>query len=53
MQESEEKRVRRSQRDYSPTFKLAVVGEVARGELSKKQPKRCYGIRCRSTVPQV
>uniref|UniRef100_UPI00191D076D helix-turn-helix domain-containing protein n=1 Tax=Hymenobacter rubidus TaxID=1441626 RepID=UPI00191D076D len=50
MQEPEEKRVRRSQRDYSLAFKLAVVGEVARGELSKKQAQRRYGIQGRSTV---
>ena len=50
MQESEEKRVRRSQRDYSLAFKLAVVGEVARSELSKKQAQRRYGIQGRSTV---
>jgi transposase-like protein len=31
-------------------FKLAVVGEVARGELSKKQAQRRYGIQGRSTV---
>jgi len=35
MKEPEEKQVRRSQRAYSLAFKLAVVGEVARGELSK------------------
>lgn len=50
MQVPEEKRVRRSQRDYSLAFKLAVVGEVARGELSKKQAQRHYGIQGRSTV---
>lgn len=50
MQASEEKRVKRSQRDYSLAFKLAVVGEVARGELSKKQAKHRYGIQGRSTV---
>lgn len=43
-------RVRRSQRDYSLPFKLAVVGEVGRGELSKKQAQRRYGIQGRSTV---
>jgi len=42
--------VRRSQRDYSLPFKLAVVGEVARGELSYKQAQRRYGIQGRSTV---
>jgi transposase-like protein len=50
MQVPEEKRIRRSQRDYSLPFKLAVVGEVARGELSKKQAKHRYGIQGRSTV---
>lgn len=50
MQEPEEKRIKRSQRDYSLAFKLAVVGEVARGELSKKQAQRRYGIQGRSTV---
>jgi transposase-like protein len=50
MQVPEEPRVRRSQRDYSLPFKLAVVGEVARGELSYKQAQRRYGIQGRSTV---
>ena len=50
MQVPEEKRVRRSQRDYSLAFNLAVVGKVARGELSKKQAQRRYGIQGRSTV---
>ena len=50
MQHSEEVRIRRSQRDYSLPFKLAVVGEVARGELSYKQAQRRYGIQGRSTV---
>ena len=42
--------MRRSQRDYSLPFKLAVVGEVGRGELSYKQAQRRYGIQGRSTV---
>lgn len=50
MQELEAQRVKRSQRDYSLAFKLAVVGEVARGELGKKQAKRRSGIQGRSTV---
>ncbi|GAA3999622.1 hypothetical protein GCM10022408_08260 [Hymenobacter fastidiosus] len=45
-----EPRVRRSQRDYSLPFKPAVVGEVARGELSCEQVQRRYGIQGRSTV---
>ena len=50
MQNSSEPRVRRSQRDYNLPFKLAVVGEVGRGELSYKQAQRRYGIQGRSTV---
>jgi transposase-like protein len=50
MQVPEEVRIRRSQRDYSLPFKLSVVGEVARGELSYKQAQRRYGIQGRSTV---
>ncbi len=37
MKTESEPRVRRSQRDYSLPFKVAVVGEVGRGELSYKQ----------------
>ena len=50
MQNPSEPRVRRSQRDYSLPFKLAVVGEVGRGELSYKQAQRRYGIQGRSPV---
>ena len=50
MQNPSEPRVRCSQRDYSLPFKLAVVGEVGRGELSYQQAQRRYGIQGRSTV---
>ncbi len=50
MKTDNEARTRRSQRDYSLPFKLAVVGEVGRGELSYKQAQRRYGIQGRSTV---
>jgi transposase-like protein len=50
MKKEFEPRVRRSQRDYSLPFKLAVVGEVGRGELSYKQAQRRYGIQGRTTV---
>ena len=46
----EDVHIRRSQRNYSLPFKLAVVGEVGRGELSYKQAQRRYGIQGRSTV---
>ncbi len=41
---------KRSQRDYSLAFKLQVVSEVEKGELSYKQAQRKYGIQGRSTV---
>ena len=50
MKNPSEPRVRRSQRDYSLLFTLAVVGEVGRGELSDTQAQRRYGIQGRSTV---
>lgn len=43
-------RIGRSKRNYSLPFKLAVVGEVGRGELSYKQAQRRYGIKGRTTV---
>ena len=46
-QESNQKR---TQRDYSLAFKLQVVEEVEKGELSYKQAQRKYGIQGRSTV---
>lgn len=43
-------REKRTQRDYTLAFKLAVVDEVERGELTYKEAQRCYGIQGRSTV---
>ncbi len=42
--------VKRTQRDYTLAFKLAVVEQVEKGELSYKQAQDCYGIQGRSTV---
>lgn len=42
--------VKRSQKDYSMTFKLQVVSEVERGELSQLTATRKYGIQGKSTV---
>src|SRR5690606_4846967 len=42
--------VKRTQRDYSLTFKLAVVEQVEKGELTYKQAQARYGIQGRSTV---
>lgn len=45
-----EQGVKRTQRDYSLTFKLAVVDQIEKGELSYKQAQERYGIQGRSTV---
>lgn len=42
--------VKRTQRDYSLTFKLSVVDQVERGELSCSEAQRRYGIQSHSTV---
>lgn len=41
---------KRSQRDYTLAFKLAVVDQVEKGELSYKDAQTRYGIQGRSTV---
>ncbi len=41
---------RRSQRDYTLSFKLTVVDQVEKGELSYKEAQQRYGIQRRSTV---
>ena len=41
---------RRSQRDYTLAFKLAVVEQVEKGELTYKEAQSRYGIQGRSTV---
>ena len=41
---------KRTQRDYSFPFKLQVIHEVEKGELSYKEAQRKYGIQGRSTV---
>ncbi|OFZ63789.1 MAG: transposase [Bacteroidetes bacterium RIFCSPHIGHO2_02_FULL_44_7] len=42
--------VKRSQKDYSLSFKLQVVSEIERLELSTTGAVRKYGIQARSTV---
>lgn len=42
--------IKRSQRDYTLSFKLSVVDQVEKGELSYKQAQERYGIQGRSTV---
>ena len=42
--------VKRTQKDYDMSFKLSVVGEVERGELSVTGAQRKYGIQGNATV---
>jgi len=42
--------IKRSQRDYSLAFKLSVVDQVERGELTYRQAQERYGIQGSSTV---
>lgn len=42
--------VKRTQRDYNLGFKLAVVEQIEKGNMTYKQAQRCYGIQGRSTV---
>lgn len=41
---------KRTQRDYNLGFKLAVISQVEKGELTYKQAQKKYGIQGRSTV---
>lgn len=45
-----DERKKRTQRDYTLAFKLAVVDEVEKGELTYHQAQQRYGIQGRSTV---
>ena len=44
-----EQGIKRTQRDYSLAFKLSVVAQVEKGDLTYKRQRR-YGIQGRSTV---
>ncbi|MEC3966186.1 helix-turn-helix domain-containing protein, partial [Flagellimonas halotolerans] len=50
MESSTNKTVKRTQKDYNLGFKLAVVSQVEKGEMTYKQAQRAYGIQGRSTV---
>lgn len=41
---------KRTQRDYNMGFKLAVVSQIEKGEMTYKQAQKRYGIQGRSTV---
>ncbi len=42
--------IKRTQRDYTMAFKLSVVEQVEKGELTYKQAQARYGIQGRTTV---
>ncbi|TSD95983.1 IS3 family transposase, partial [Aquimarina algiphila] len=50
MKHSEQPRKKRTQRDYNLGFKLAIVAQVEKVELTYKQAQKAYGIQGRSTV---
>ncbi len=50
MKKQAEQKQKRSQRDYSLSFKLQVVSEVEKGDLSYIQAQRKYGIQGTSIV---
>ena len=50
MKYSKNPRKKRTHRDYNLGFKLAVVSQVEKGEMTYKQAQKAYGIQGRSTV---
>lgn len=50
MHECENEYVKRTQKDYSMSFKLSVVSEIERGEVSVTGARRKYGIQGNGTV---
>lgn len=50
MEETRIKYVKRTQKDYSTSFKLSVVSEIERGDISKTGAKNKYGIQGHGTV---
>jgi transposase-like protein len=50
MKEINHEYLRRSQKDYSMSFKLSVVSEIERGEVSVTGARRKYGIQGKATV---
>jgi transposase-like protein len=50
MNDKEQQTVKRTQKDYTLGFKLAVISEVEKGNMTYKQAQKAYGIQGRSTV---
>ena len=53
MEKDEETRyVKRTQKDYTISFKLQIVQEIERGQLTSTEATKKYGIQSRKTVVQ-
>jgi transposase len=50
MKQTTNTRIKRTQRDYTLGFKLSVVAQVEKGEMTYRQAQAAYGIQGRSTV---
>jgi transposase len=50
MEKKEEARKKLSQRDYSLAFKLTLIDQIEKGDLTYKQAQSIYGIQGKSTV---
>ena len=50
MENTKKQNKKRTQRDYNLGFKLAVISQVEKGEITYKQAQKAYGIQGRSTV---
>lgn len=46
----ESRYVKRTQKDYSMSFKLQIVPEIDRGQLTTTEATKKYSIQCRKTV---
>jgi len=42
--------IKKTQKDYSLAFKLQIINEIEKGQLTYKQSQKKYGIQGRSTV---
>lgn len=50
MEKSRTTNEKRTQRDYNLGFKLSVISQVEKGEMTYKQAQKLYGIQGKSTV---
>lgn len=50
MESSKNIKKKRTQRDYTMAFKLMVVNQVEKGEMTYKEAQRHYGVQGKSTV---